>query len=158
MKNYTEVVKDITTVEKGVVAHSCNAKGVMGSGVALALRMTWPAIFPPYVDFCKQSKLGEVLMVNVGPNLYVANMICQPDYRGSSTFKGSGPPASVKLIKLALANLLEQCLLITNHIYLPKIGAGLGGLNWDNDVEPLVDQFASEARKVGIDVTICNWG
>ncbi len=33
---------DIRCVSSGIIVHGCNAQGVMGSGVALALRTTWP--------------------------------------------------------------------------------------------------------------------
>ena len=42
---------DIITSLDDHIVHGCNAQGVMGSGVAKALRDEWPQIFKPYADF-----------------------------------------------------------------------------------------------------------
>ena len=50
MINY--LTKDITTVDRGIIAHGCNCQGVMGSGVARFLRDKYPQIFPEYAKMC----------------------------------------------------------------------------------------------------------
>lgn len=44
----TYIVMDITTATRGIVVHGVNCQGVMGSGVALAIRTKWPQIFESY--------------------------------------------------------------------------------------------------------------
>lgn len=63
------ILKDITTVTRGIIIHGCNAQGVMGSGVALALKNKWPEIFGPY-----QNRVSKV-RANIVNQLTTQNAI-----------------------------------------------------------------------------------
>lgn len=81
-----EIQGDITTATHGIIAHGVNCQGVMGSGVALAIRNRWPKVFEEYKAVCDENRLnrrdllGHTQLVQVGPSLYVANMFTQYDY------------------------------------------------------------------------------
>lgn len=143
------VKKDITTVEHGIVVHGVNCQGVMGSGVALAVRQKWRKVYDRYIELCKgyhQDRhllLGAAHYIKVGDDLYVGNWFTQVRF-GKDGQRYADPKA------------IEQCLehsagFISSHslpVYMPKIGCGLGGLDWANDVEPVVNDFLLANRDV----------
>ena len=82
------IEKDVLTVERGFIAHQVNCQGVMGSGIALAIRNKWPHVFNAYDAYCHNQRpedlLGCVQAVRIGPrhpehhkNLYVLNVFSQ---------------------------------------------------------------------------------
>lgn len=146
------IKQDISTVTRGVIAHGCNYVGVMGAGVAKVLRDKYPLCFTEYVKWLKEfpdrkSALGECLTVKITDELHIANCMTQ----GLQTFDGqlATPEAIRDSLNLAFLDASELGL----PIYLPKIGAGLGGLNWENDVEPIVNELATAFDEV--DTYIC---
>lgn len=152
------VVKDITTVTEGVVAHGCNCQGVMGGGVALAIRNKWPVAYSMYADMCREFKaehgttaglLGTVNLVTIQvmPVLIVANLFTQ------YFFGTDRPHANINAIREALAVVIEFCEASENRLYLPQIGSGLGGLSWEDDVRPVLEELAAESPSV--EITVC---
>ena len=65
-----------------VIGHQVNCQGVMGSGVAKQIRDKWPLIFSNYQVKCQSpiSPLGDVLIVKVSDNQYIANIFGQYNY------------------------------------------------------------------------------
>lgn len=157
MINYLK--KDITTVDRGIIAHGCNAQGVMGSGVARFLRDKYPQIFPVYQKMCEVASikkredalLGMVDFVQVGPDLVVANCFTQHLY-GRDDGKYARPDAILMSLQRVYARAQVSN---TLPVYLPKIGAGLGGLDWETEVEPIVESLA--ALNPNVDTYVCIW-
>lgn len=154
------VNKDVTTVTTGVVAHGCNAQGVMGSGVAKVIRAKWVKAYDRYHAVCSQWKhpksdlLGLSVIVNVGheiidpPNsLFVANMITQESYG-----KDGRAYASAPAIRKALESTMSFCRGSKLDLYMPRVGCGLGGLKWEN-IGPMVEELAGGYE---IKVYICD--
>jgi len=139
---------DITQVTHGVVMHGCNAQGVMGSGVAKSIRAKWPLAYERYHAFCKGYEgsrlLGKVVIVNVAPeseppnSLFIANAITQQNY-GKDGKRYASPDA----IADALVTTVAFAFALELPLFLPPIGCGLGGLNWDEEVKPLLESAAS---------------
>lgn len=153
----TYVTKDITTVTAGIIAHGCNAQGVMGSGVAFFLRQKWPQIFSEYLKLCttalKENKdiLGRVDYVNVEPGtLVVANCITQHLY-GYDGHKYAYPEA----IRTSLQHVMYTAQMYSCPVYIPKIGAGRGGLDWATEVEPIIKDLADKFPDTPI--YVCSW-
>ena len=136
---------NITEVTTGIIVHSVNCMGVMGSGVAAALRYKWPQIFNNYKQMCTVHEhsrgrlLGQVDFVDVGENLVVANVFGQ-EYFGRDGKTYANP--------ISLLQGLTTVFLFAEQHNLPihsvKLGSGLGGLNWYHDVRPLFDQLESK--------------
>lgn len=138
---YQLIKKDALTLTNGVLAHGCNMLGVMGGGIAWAIANKWPLALSTYQSHLKAgAKLGEVSFANVGPNVFVANCLTQPHV---GSYDGT-PPAKVH----AIAASLEECIRFCNanklDLYAPQIGAGLGGLDWKLDVEPIFAEVAEQ--------------
>lgn len=140
--------KDITTVDAGVVAHGVNCQGAMGSGVAGALRRKYPKIFLRYKNICDlyvktpDWMLGIVDFVDIDgvegePALIVANCFTQENYgRDSKRY------ASVDAVKRSIDTAVQTAIAAGLPFYMPKIGCGLGGLSWENEVEPIVREIS----------------
>lgn len=152
--------KDITTVTRGIVAHGVNCQGVMGSGVALAIRSKWPTAFFVYKKFCEifqgptGGKLGMVQTVPMHDSeVIVANCFTQDSF---------GHDGAVYANKIALDEALENVVAYAQHknmpLYLPRIGCGLGGLSWDDDVKPILDRICAnmEDDEREINIFVCD--
>jgi len=131
--------ENITTVTSGVIAHGCNCQGKFASGVAGAIRAKWPAAYVKFMSTPKNQRvLGNVSIAPIIPDvLWVFNCFTQEFYgRDGKLYASLG----------AIKKSLEMAFLFARFgdypnmdrtIHMPKIGCGLGGLNWD-EVEPIV--------------------
>jgi O-acetyl-ADP-ribose deacetylase (regulator of RNase III) len=129
--------KDITTVTQGIVAHGVNCQGVMGGGVALAIRRKWPKIYEDYMSIkVKQLEhFGTAQVVIIEEDLYVANCFTQKFFGRGGIF------AEAAAVKSSLYQVFMLASGLKLDVYIPKIGSGLGGLNWERDVVPLVEEL-----------------
>ena len=124
--------KDLTTLEPPVmIAHGVNCQNVMGSGVARALYMQWPVIKARYHK--KGSMvLGDTQFVEVEPGLVIANCFTQREF-GRDMRRYANPRA----IRECLEDVASYALDIgIREVHMPRIGCGLGGLDWEEDVYP----------------------
>lgn len=122
----------------------------MGSGVAKALRDKYPTIFNPYTLMCAEHAntpselLGQVCFVDVGldviPNteLIIANCFTQ-EYYGRDGKRYADANAVKTACDVAVALAVELGL----PFYMPKIGCGLGGLSWEDEIEPIITEIAN---------------
>lgn len=98
---------DVTAPIRGIIGHGVNCQGVMGSGVALAIRNKFPKAYEEYKTLCdntvdKRDLLGTVQLVQINADLYIANMFTQ------FTFGGDGKKyASLQAVRDA-CYFLEQ--------------------------------------------------
>jgi O-acetyl-ADP-ribose deacetylase (regulator of RNase III) len=156
----TYIQKDVTTVVRGVVGQGVNSRGVMGSGVALAIKNKWAIAYERYHSMVKAWKrptrelLGLSQIVNVGhpdidePNsIFVANMFTQEDCgRDGRAY------ASQLAIQKAAEATLSFCRGTNLDLYMPRVGCGLGGLKWEN-VGPMIDTLQ---QQYNVNVFICD--
>ncbi len=139
---------NILTVTEGIIVQQVNCQGVMGSGVAAAIRAQYPQVFEQYVKFCKSKEaptqlLGELLMVQVAPSLYIANIFGQYAYGRNPAGQYRGMYTSYDALDAGLQKLtkwidseagyaIDKDLNFANPtIHYPLIGCGLGGGNWE---------------------------
>ena len=139
---------DITTVTSGIIAHGVNCQGKMGSGVALAIRNHWPVCYAHYAIACKTELhlLGKIVTSHVSQNVFIAHCFTQQRYGYFGKF------ADERAVKACFESLDIVAKELGLPIYMPRIGCGLGGLDWHDDVEPLLSVFSAENR-----VTVCDW-
>ena len=146
------IKKDITTVTMGVIAHGCNCQGVMGSGVAKAIRDKWPGAYEAYKRMpIGRTMLGTAQVVNVDDQdqLFIANCFTQIFYGKNGRF------ADPTAIERSLNHAYEWADLYCLPIYMPKIGAGLGGLDWETEVAPIVERVNNQWPRV--ETFVCLW-
>jgi O-acetyl-ADP-ribose deacetylase (regulator of RNase III) len=139
---------DITTVETGIVAHGVNCQKVMGSGVAKAIREKWPEAYRQYITH--PSVLGEVCWAKIETGLWVANCHTQVNY-GRDGKRYADPEA----IRYSLSQVLAWADQKELPVYMPKIGCGLGGLSWNDDVWPILHKLVDKYKNR---VIVCEIG
>jgi O-acetyl-ADP-ribose deacetylase (regulator of RNase III) len=76
---------DVTKATENIIVHQVNCQGKMGSGVALAVRKTFPKAYEEYMNLCHKVEedellLGHTQVVQVGEDKYVANLFGQLYY------------------------------------------------------------------------------
>lgn len=114
----------LLNVTEGIIAHGCNAQGVMGSGIAKQIRDKYPEAYQTYLLQCqsKPGLLGSTSLVEVTKTLKVANCITQEFY--------GRDPKLVYVDYSALCRCMTTLVYQPEDIHIPKIGAGLANGNW----------------------------
>jgi O-acetyl-ADP-ribose deacetylase (regulator of RNase III) len=135
-----------------VIAHVCNDVGGWGRGFVGALSRRWRTPENAYRAWYRDRanndfRLGALQLVQVEPELWVANMIGQHGIRRS----GSGrPPVRYDSIDAALNTLAGKAIEMRASVHMPRIGAGLAGGEWP-EIEPLI---VGRLVDRGVDVTV----
>ena len=127
-----------------VIAHVCNDIGGWGRGFVLAVSRRWPE---PEQDFRRWHRdrarndfgLGAVRLVQVRPDVWVANMVGQHGIRRGS----AGPPIRYDAVRQCLSAVGDHALELGASVHMPRIGCGLAGGRWER-IEPLVTAALSE--------------
>lgn len=131
---------NLLDVNHGIIVHGCNAQGVMGSGVAKAVKDKYPDAFNQYkfdLDM-KSMGLGDFSLYTVIPDkLYVISAITQNHYGRNAETKYMSYDAIDKCFGTICAYAHYKNL----PVHIPKIGSGLGGGNW-NIIEKIIDESA----------------
>lgn len=132
----------------GIIVHGCNMRGVMGAGVAKAVKAKWPKVYAAYRHAfdTKGLSLGEIIPVVVADGVIVVNAITQ---NGTARYPGE---VMVDYPAIATAFLAVNALAKETGIDMvnfPLIGCGLAGGDWDK-VAPLI----STSLSAGIRTTL----
>jgi len=101
----------------------------LGTGLALKISTKWPAAQKQFKKYTRNNKFegGDVFTAKGEPGIiYIAT---QPDMYH----------AELSYVNRGLKNLADYCLKNKiESVALPKIGAGLGKLDWETEVKPLM--------------------
>ncbi|PII20014.1 phosphatase [Stenotrophomonas sp. LMG 10879] len=124
----------------GVVAlaHGCNCAGAMGKGVAVSFKGRFPAMYEEYRRRCKAGEftLGDVFYWESSGQA-VFNLGTQKSWK---------TPAELWAIDKSLREMIKMAeSKDISEIALPRVGAGLGGLNWSSVREVLQSLGSSTA-------------
>jgi O-acetyl-ADP-ribose deacetylase (regulator of RNase III) len=140
--NAAEPLKEAT-----IIAHVANNLGKWGKGFVLALSKAYPSAEKEYKKWFKENvpvnfSLGRTQFVEAdsGKRIYVANMVAQDGIRTSIHDK------KTYLDYNALADCLDElkdfALKERLTIQMPRIGAGLGGGDWERIEALLLEHIA----------------
>jgi O-acetyl-ADP-ribose deacetylase (regulator of RNase III) len=119
---------DLLAEPAEALVNTVNCVGVMGRGVALQFRKAWPANFRAYAAACEREEVqpGRMFVFDTGdltPPRYIINFPTTRHWRGKSRMED---------IEAGLAGLVTEIeRRRIRSIALPPLGAGLGGLPWD---------------------------
>ena len=144
------VTGDILSLEKGILVHGCNCRGVMGGGIAKQIRDKWPKVFDAYKHKYETSglQLGDIVPVqstryigspaslrhlphpgdpSLPDNLLVVNALTQDSY--------GQDPATVYVDYHAVFAAFARVTLLARDtgldVHFPLIGCGLANGSWE---------------------------
>jgi O-acetyl-ADP-ribose deacetylase (regulator of RNase III) len=135
---------DILRTTSPYIAHGVATGSEEGTNTGLALKISskWPDAQKHFKQFTRSQKFqgGDIFVVAPNRNrpgiIYVAS---QPDmYQASASFLNRG------LRKLARYSVKHQL----EGVSLPRIGAGLGQLDWEEEVKPLLNKHLEDLKTV----------
>lgn len=118
------------------LAHGCNCAGAMGAGIAVAFKKRWPQMYAEYREMCRDGKFrpGDVFAWR-DDDVVVFNLGTQVHWQTAATL-------------VAIEDSLRRMLRLAtefgvDRIGVPRIGAGLGGLDW-TDVRAVLEAVARD--------------
>lgn len=126
---------DILDAKHGIIGHQVNCRMVMGAGLAKQIREKYPMVFSEYQEVMGatpfHARLGKCQIVQVGPDLYVANLFGQADFAPSGIRHTSYNALSMALHGLYDWRTKNFKTEADMPIYLPfGLGSGLARGDW----------------------------
>ena len=117
------------------ILNSCNSLGFWGKGFVLSLSKRWKLPERAYLQWAARVKeqkdvlpLGAVQTVVVEDDIKVINIIGQNGIRSASNPK----PVDYRALVDAFEKIAPEALRANAAVHCPRIGAGLGGGDWDH--------------------------
>lgn len=129
---YTHIVGDIFTTSLPAIAHGVNTKGLMGAGIARLIAERYPEVVKPYKQACQDGSLlpgGFLYTPTLTPGFGIMNLASQ---------NNPGKDARMEWLESSLweaVRFAEETEM--PGFAIPRIGAGIGGLEWV-DVQELI--------------------
>jgi O-acetyl-ADP-ribose deacetylase (regulator of RNase III) len=133
---------DLLTTDIKHIAHGCNAQGVMGSGVAKAIRDKYPQAYRDYNDVYNSRglNLGDAVYSHQDDGKIIVNAITQQNYgRDPNIVYVSYWAIAESFRKIEMFNIKE--------IALPMIGAGLANGDW-NVISAIIENTLTKTKPV----------
>ena len=128
---------DIFTSEMQVLVNPVNTVGVMGKGLAKQFKIRFPKMFENYKIACDNGSLtiGE-LHIFQADKKWIMNFPTKYHWRAKS---------KIEYIEAGLKRFVgiyedEQI----KSIAFPMLGCGLGGLDWESHVKPLMGHYLAD--------------
>lgn len=120
---------DLFDADLPAIGHGCNIQGVMGAGIAKEFRRRWPAMYDEYRRRCRDGRfqLGDVFVWEGTPIVF--NLATQPRPGPSATLEAIASSVS-RMMRMADESDIPA-------VGVPRIGAGLGGLVWEDVLDTL---------------------
>lgn len=154
----TREIRDIKTVEKGIIGHGVNCQGVMGAGVAAVIKKKYPIIYSKYKEYVYLNSqinkdpctlLGKVQIVDINDELVICNCFTQESY---------GNDGKVYADLISVIEVIETMLLLGREkqcaVYIPPIGCGLGGLQLDDELLLILEELCGKESSEYYDVDL----
>ena len=140
--------KDILDCKDGLIIHGTNCSGGFGSGIAGQIRKRFPKVYDEFRKMPRgMASLGKLQVVPIEDRLYIGNAFTQLNYG-----KDGKRYASVHAIATVLDVAFEWCTRGQLSLNSPKIGCGLGGLDWSSDVEPIFKEYSDKYPAVTLNI------
>ena len=138
----TNVVGDLSLVEKGIIVHQVNNRHKMGRGLALSLRGAFPCHYEDYMTK-EVLELGHLVISRPSDGLRIIGTISQDGYGTDKRY------SDYKAIEMCLKRIKR---LIGVKTYIPVYfpygyACGLAGGDW-RIVEPIIKEYIPQATIV----------
>jgi O-acetyl-ADP-ribose deacetylase (regulator of RNase III) len=125
---------NILAADAEAIVNTVNCVGVMGRGLALQFRKTFPCNYDAYRVVCNQKKLRPGVMLTYELHLlknprFIINFPTKRHWKDKSRIEDIASGLEALVAEIRKHNI--------RSIALPPLGCGLGGLNWA-EVHPMV--------------------
>ena len=126
---------DILKANAEAIVNTVNCVGIMGRGIALQFKKSFPANFRAYALACENGEVqpGKMFVFDTGSFTnprYIINFPTKRHWKGKSRIE------DIDSGLVALAREVSERGI--KSVAVPPLGAGLGGLEWD-DVRPRIE-------------------
>lgn len=132
----TDQTGNIFTTQAQAIGHGVNTKGVMGAGIAFSVRLMYPEVYLEYRELCELGALqpgGVYTALDENSGRYIVNLASQD---------APGANARLEWLRASLSRALDELTeLEVTSLALPRIGAGIGGLEWP-EVREAIEEIA----------------
>lgn len=120
-----------------VLVNTVNTVGVMGKGLAKEFKRLYPDMFKTYQKFCEEGLLSiGKLQLYKTPNKWILNFPTKANWRY---------PSKLEYIEAGLKKFVANYERIgIKSIAFPMLGCGNGGLSWEDEVKPLMEEYLSD--------------
>lgn len=134
----TYITGSLFDTAKIAFGHGVNIEGKMGSGIAVPVRNMYPENYRIYLEACNNGTLKPGMVLPVKDNGKIVLNISSQDK--------PGPHARLEW----LASGLNKARIFCEErgldgFAIPRIGAGVGGLDW-SDIEVIINKLFSESE------------
>lgn len=132
MINY--VKGDMLLSPAQVLVNTVNTAGVMGKGIAKDFKRAFPEMFKHYQELCESGKLeiGKIWLYKT-PHKWVLNFPTKVHWRS---------PSKIEYIEQGLKKLVDSYAHKgVKSIAFPQLGCGNGGLDWETQVQPVMEKY-----------------
>jgi O-acetyl-ADP-ribose deacetylase (regulator of RNase III) len=126
------------TTSPAIITHICNNRGGWGKGFVLAISKRWKQPEQAYRDLHSRP-LGHTQLVQVEPNIHVANLIAQSGFLSPQ----NPSPLNYHALAYCLKSLDTHAKQLQADIHAPRLGTGLAGGDW-NQIEQMLLSLKSE--------------
>lgn len=130
----TYIVGDLFRSPTQVLVNTVNTVGVMGKGIAKQFKDIYPEMFTQYQQFCKQEMFstGQLWLYKTN-NKWILNFPTKEHWRSKS---------KIEYIEVGLKKFVstyDSKGIVS--ISFPMLGCGNGELNWETQVQPLMEKY-----------------
>jgi O-acetyl-ADP-ribose deacetylase (regulator of RNase III) len=126
---------NLLDVKRGIICHQVNTYGVMGAGLALAIKRKFPGVNKDYENYCKKSGFSEDILHGTVLYADTTSVIVANVFSQHSFDKEFGTKTDLKLIEIAFKDILKKAKSNQMDVYIPyKYGCGLAGGDWNEVV------------------------
>jgi O-acetyl-ADP-ribose deacetylase (regulator of RNase III) len=137
---------DLLSADAEALVNTVNTVGVMGKGLALQFKKTWPDNYDAYARACRFGEVvpGKMFVYSidglVNPR-FIINFPTKRHWRDNSRLE------DIETGLLALVDEIQRHSI--QSIAIPPLGCGYGGLDW-NVIRPLIEQSFSNLPEVQV--------
>lgn len=118
---------DLFSVTQGAIGHGVNCRGVMGAGIAKPIKNKYPEMYAEYRELCRTGKLkpgGFFPWFDEESGLWVYNLASQDKPGADARLEWLSEAAGAALDHAASQGF--------STVNIPRIGCGIGGLEWED--------------------------
>ena len=139
-----EVSGDMTLSDAQVLVHGVAPGDHFNQGLALGLRQMYPAMSKDFRHYCQVShpKPGEIWTWGGVDSKRIVNLMIQEPAEGKKGHPGKATTANLNHALRALRRLVDEEGF--SSLALPRLATGVGGLDWAQDVQPLIERHLGD--------------